>query len=72
MALLCWKTAPFWSWLARHETAGWLILSAFWWLCLEPGWLGPAIAAWASLKAIRQQNSITSDPASTDNEQSFG
>ena len=49
MALLFWKTAPFWSWLAGHETSGWLCLSAFWWLCLEPGWLGVVIAAWACL-----------------------
>src|SRR5262249_34129707 len=51
LALLCWKSAPFWQWLANHETAGLFLLPAVWWLWLAPGWLGPALAVWTCLRS---------------------
>ncbi len=57
VALVGWKSAPFWAWITDYETAAWLILSIFWWLCLEPSWLGFVIALGAVLKALRRRKS---------------
>ena len=44
LSAVCWKTAPFWSWLMRHETSAWLALSAIWYLWLDPDWFGLLLA----------------------------
>jgi hypothetical protein len=54
-ALLLWWTSPFWHWLVRHETASWLLVSAFWWVCLAPSWLGIVIAVWAAVRVFRDR-----------------
>ncbi len=67
VVLVSWKTGPFWNWLPQHETCGWLFLAAFWWLCLEPSWVGIVIAAWACFAAMRRQKSPeVESPATTD------
>lgn len=55
LAGLYWKSRPLWNWISFHEKAAWTVLSIFWWLCLQPGWLGLVIAAWALPGAIRRR-----------------
>jgi hypothetical protein len=57
-ALVCWRFVPAWTWLIGNETICWLVLAAFWWLCLAPSWLGPAIGLWACVKALRRRRPI--------------
>lgn len=74
VALVCWRTAPFWSWITDYETAAWLVIAIFWWLCLEPGWVGLAIALWAPAKAFMRRNTPAERPAaaSTAHAEPFG
>ena len=57
-ALLLWRAGTFWHWLMQHETTSWLLLSAFWWLCLAPSWLGLVIALWAAVRAFRDRGAV--------------
>ena len=52
VSVLSWKTASLWSWLTRHETSAWLVLSIVWCLWLDPSWLGPLLALCACARAI--------------------
>ncbi len=56
-ALVLWWMGTLWDWLMQHETASWLLLSAFWWVCLAPSWLGLVIALWAAVRAFRNRGS---------------
>jgi hypothetical protein len=59
IAVVCWKTAPFWNWLARHETASWLVLSVIWCVWLNPGWVGALIALCACARALFRRDRET-------------
>jgi hypothetical protein len=59
VSLVCWKTAPFWSWLTRHETAAWLVLSVIWYVWLNPGWLGLLMALFACARALFRRDRAT-------------
>jgi hypothetical protein len=62
-ALICWRIVPVWTWLVGNETISWLALAVFWWLCLTPSWVGPALALWACTSAVRRRRSaIIADP----------
>ena len=52
ISLSCWKTARFWSWLTRHETSAWIVLSVIWCLWLDPSWVGPLVALIACTRAL--------------------
>jgi hypothetical protein len=54
-ALVLWWTGALWQRLVQHETVAWLVLSAFWWVCLAPSWLGLVVAIWAAVRAFRDR-----------------
>jgi hypothetical protein len=63
-AVICWRVFPLWSWLVQNDTLCRLVLATFWWLCLVPSWLGPAIAVGACVKALRRRTVPDHDFAS--------
>jgi len=54
LALVLLWAGAWWPWIVQHETACWILLSIFWWLCLAPSWLGLVIAAWAIVSVRRR------------------
>jgi hypothetical protein len=52
VSALSWKTAPFWMWLWRHEISAWLVLSATWYIWLDPSWVGLLLAVWTCSRTL--------------------
>jgi hypothetical protein len=66
VSAVCWKTAPFWSWLTQHETSAWLALAAIWYLWLDPDWFGLVLALWAIARALVRRDRVGEPGVGTD------